>query len=326
MKQSTRHILMVRPAAFGYNEVTAKDNAFQHEKPPLNELVEKSGSVQEEALAEFDLMVEKLKAAGVDVLVAFDTVEPRKPDAIFPNNWFTTHYDGRLILYPLLGQNRRWERRRGILDLIGEVFDIKEEVDLTYFEEEGLYLEGTGSMILDKQNAICYAALANRTDPEPLQRFNELTYYEIVSFNTVGPNGKPIYHTNVMMSVATHFVVVCLECIATEAERNYVRHKIENSGKKLIDISMQQVEAFCGNVLEVENDKEELILVMSEQAFEAFTPEQKALIEETDTILHTPIHTIETLGGGGTRCMMAEIYLEEKRKPESSTLAEEMTH
>ncbi len=309
MKQSTKHVLMVRPAAFGCNEVTAKDNAFQQ----TEQAEALASSAQELALQEFDNMVSKLKAAGVNVLVAFDTPEPRKPDAIFPNNWFTTHYDGRLILYPILGENRRWERRRGILELIGEVFEIDQEVDLTHYEAEGLFLEGTGSMILDKTNQVCYAALSNRTDHEPLERFNQLTDYEIVAFHTQDANGKAIYHTNVMMSVATHFIVVCLACITDPAEQALVRQKIENSGKALIDISLDQVANFCGNVLEVENERGELILVMSDRAYAAFTPAQKAVIERTDTILHVPIPTIEILGGGGTRCMLAEIYLNEKK-------------
>lgn len=310
MNQSTNHILMVRPAAFGFNETTAKDNAFQDREAEQEE--QNQDVVQQKALVEFNTMVEKLKAEGIDVLVAFDTPEPKKPDAIFPNNWFTTHHNGYVITYPLLGQNRRWERRRGIIELIGEVFQIENEIDLTYFEEEGSYLEGTGSMILDKANMICYAALAERTHEEPLNRFKEISGYEIVAFNTAGPGGKPIYHTNVLLSVATHFVVICLECISDEKEKAFVQQKIIDSGKKLIDITLEQVGAFCGNVLEVINDKGELVLVMSERAFNAFTPEQIKTIEETDKILSTNIDTIETLGGGGTRCMMAEIYLKEK--------------
>lgn len=314
MNQSTKHILMVRPAAFGFNETTAKDNAFQDVEAKKN--TNYSEYAHENALAEFNQMVDKLKAEGVDVLVAFDTPEPKKPDAIFPNNWFTTHHNGYVITYPLLGQNRRWERRRGIIELIGEVFQIENEMDLSYYEEEGIYLEGTGSMILDKENMLCYVAMAERSHTEPLQRFKEITGYEIVAFNTKGPGKKPIYHTNVMLSVATHFVVACLECIPDANERAFVKNTLLNSGKKLIEITLEQVGSFCGNVLEVVNNKDELILVMSERAYKAFTAEQITLIEETDKILHTNIDTIETLGGGGTRCMMAEIYLKEKKELE----------
>jgi len=319
MSQSTKHILMVRPAAFGFNEITAKDNAFQNIEAGHNNAI--SDNSQENALIEFNQMVAKLKAEGVNVLVAFDTPEPKKPDAIFPNNWFTTHSNGYIITYPLLGQNRRWERRRGIVELIGEAFQIDNEIDLTYFEEEGLYLEGTGSMILDKENMICYAALAERTNEIPLQRFKEITKFNIVTFNTEGPGGKPIYHTNVMLSVATHFVIVCLECVPNKTEREMLKQTILKSGKKLIEITLEQVGNFCGNVLEVVNSKEELILVMSERADSAFTPAQIKVIEETDKILHTNIGTIETLGGGGTRCMMAEIYLKEKEVLSKSSIS-----
>lgn len=304
LQQATNHILMVRPAAFSFNPETAKDNAFQDKKKP-----EPHTQIQTKALSEFDRMVGKLSAAGLSLTVVQDTSPPEKPDAIFPNNWFTTHANGNLVTYPLLSKNRRCERSIEALSLLRKSFKIVEEIDLSGLEADAVYLEGTGSMVLDRENKYCYAALSERTHLPALQKFGTLLGYDIFTFPTSGPKNKPIYHTNVMLSVATHFAVVCLSCVADAEARQMLRQKIEASGKAVIEISEAQLGAFCGNVLEVKNQDGQLILVMSERAYRAFTTAQKRTITQTNEILHTNIDTIETFGGGGTRCMMAEIFL-----------------
>ncbi|MDW7692151.1 arginine deiminase-related protein [Flammeovirgaceae bacterium SG7u.111] len=306
----TSHILMVRPARFGFNPQTALTNAFQD--PSLKK---KQEELTEKAKEEFDAFVEKLKAAGVEVNVVFDTEEPAKPDAVFPNNWISTHEDGTVILYPMCALNRRIERRRGVLELLATQYTISQEVDMSHYEEDGMYLEGTGSLILDRCNKICYACFAERTHPELLKLFEEKTGYKTIGFTSTDAHGTPVYHTNVMFSVAQHYAVVCLESIENENERQRVIESLAATGKEIIAITREQMGQFAGNVLEIGSQVGESILAMSEQAYKAFTPAQLEVINRYSKIVHSPLYTIEQAGGGSARCMIAELYLPLKTKP-----------
>ncbi|MEN7548625.1 arginine deiminase-related protein [Rapidithrix thailandica] len=306
MTQTTQHILMVRPAAFGYNAITAQNNAFQH----TGEQLQEESSLQEKALAEFQNFTNVLREAGVHVIEIFDTPEPKKPDAIFPNNWFTSHADNTLILYPMYAENRRWERRRGIIELLEGEFIIENEIDFSHFEEDHKFLEGTGSMIFDRVNKICYACLSERTEKSLLELFAEKTGYQIVAFHASDEKGTPIYHTNVMMAMATDFAVVCLESIQSSQEKEDILEQLKKTHKAVIDVSLTQMKEFTCNVLEVENAKGERFLVMSERAYKHFTEEQKTQIRRFTGILKTPLTTIEHIGGGGARCMMAEVFFQ----------------
>lgn len=305
--QTTDTVLMIRPVRFSYNTQTAESNAFQN----LDESCEPD-TVQEKALAEFDNFVNILKKNGVDVVVVQDTPEPHTPDSIFPNNWGSYHADGKVILYPMQAVNRRWERRRGILELLRESFIIEDEIDLSHYENDNLFLEGTGSMILDNEHKICYACISPRTNKSLLDIFSTKTGYEIVDFEAVDGKGKQIYHTNVVMCVAEKFVVICLETIKNEAEKQKVINKFLDTKKEIVAISLEQLNQFAGNMLAVHNDKKEPLLVMSEQAYKSLDKKQVGQIEKYARIINVPIYTIETNGGGSARCMMAEIFLPKK--------------
>lgn len=304
MRQRTSHIMMVRPAFFGYNEQTAESNAFQNSVDHLED-----ANVQGIAMHEFDAYVTELRMRGVTVSVINDSLEPKKPDAIFPNNWVTFHEDGTVVLYPMCTPNRRWERRRSIIDMMGTGYVIKEEIDLSHYEADDKFLEGTGSMILDRENRICYACNAIRTDQEILKEFCEKMNFEMILFDAVDPEGTPIYHTNVMMGLATDYVVICMESIQSKEQKQLLLDTFKRTNKELVDITHEQVTQFCGNVIELENDKGESLLVMSEQAERGFTTANKAIITKYSQILSSPLFTIETVGGGGARCMVAEVFL-----------------
>jgi len=299
--QTTRNILMIRPVNFGYNPETAVNNAFQEDS--------RDPRVQEKALREFDDFTARLKAGGINVLVVEDTLLPFTPDSIFPNNWLSFHNDGTVVLYPMFAPNRRLERKEQVIETVNKHFEIKGTIDLTGFEKEDIFLEGTGSMVLDRENKIAYACLSPRTNENALQEFCRLYRYKPVCFEAADENGILIYHTNVMMCVADRYAVICLESIRNENERMKVSAEIAGSGKEIIPITFQQVQHFAGNMLQVENDKGEKILVMSSQAFHSLTPSQLSRLESFNTILHSPIDTIEKNGGGSARCMMAEIHL-----------------
>lgn len=305
--QTTSHILMVRPAHFGYNPETAASNAFQVNKEGLT-----PGEVAENAVREFDQFVERLRQAGVDVIVVEDTKEPVKTDAIFPNNWVTFHAGGQVITYPMEAPVRRLERRQDVLDDLAQRFLIKERIALESAEEEGRYLEGTGSMILDRQAKIIYACRSTRTDKHLVDRVGQLLNYEPVFFDAVDNGGRPIYHTNVMMALGETFVVICLEAVKSTEGQKKLRTSFEHTNKEVIAISLPQMMAFAGNMLQVRNDQGKTFLVMSEQAFQSLTRAQITQIEKHTQILHSPLGTIETYGGGSARCMMAEVFLQEK--------------
>ncbi len=301
--QSTVRQLMIRPVAFGFNSETGQTNVFQH-----------TGSVSEDPSAaardEFDYMVAHLISAGVEVTVFEDSREIASPDAVFSNNWVSFHQSGKVVLYPMMAENRRKERRMDIIDSLRDRFHVEEVTDLSYFEKEGKYLEGTGSMVLDRRYKIAYAALSPRTHIEPLQAFSEALGYEIVYFTASDANGFPIYHTNVMMCVGDSFAVVCLESIKNEDERYLLRSVLEETDKQIIEIYPEQLSAFAGNMLLVRNSADQKMMVMSTAAFESLTIQQRSMLEEfTARLIYVDLPVIETLGGGSARCMLTEIHL-----------------
>lgn len=306
MRQRTSHIMMVRPASFGYNEQTAKSNAFQNS---VDDLEVEEDEVQQLAIKEFDAYAAALKQYGVTVNIIQDSKEPKKPDAIFPNNWISFHKNGAAVLYPVYSKNRQWERRRSILDLIGKGYQLTNELDLSHYEEDDKFLEGTGSMIFDRERDIVYACKSIRTDEDTLKDFCKKLDCKMIFFDSVDQDGFPIYHTNVMMGLATDYVIICLESIRDETQRNLLLKTFKETNKELIDISYEQVQQFCGNVIELADDQGKSLLVMSDRAREGFTPAQKEIIERYSTIVSSPISTIEDIGGGGARCMVAEIFL-----------------
>lgn len=303
--QTTSHILMIRPVRFGFNEQTAVSNAFQNQAFGQ----ETQATSQQVALEEFDLMVEELRKAGVDIIVVEDTENPHTPDSIFPNNWVSFHSDGTVILYPMQAENRRLERREDIIEKLAERFEVKQTIDLSIFEQEEKYLEGTGSMVLDRINKIAYACLAPRTHTEVLQAFAKESGYEIISFDAVDGNSKQIYHTNVLMCVGEKFSVICLEAIPNVQQRLQVKNSLESHGKTVIEISLAQMNLFAGNMLEVQNQRGEKILVMSSAAFHSLDEVQIQTLESFCTIRHFDLSMIEGNGGGSARCMMAEVHL-----------------
>lgn len=304
--QTTDTVLMIEPIAFGFNEQTAINNYFQ---------VQQEGNVQEKALQEFHSFVEKLKSNGVNVITIKDTINPKTPDSIFPNNWVSFHQDGKVVLYPMFADNRRLERREDIINQIKEQFDVKEIIDYSKIENENKYLEGTGSMIFDHDNKIAYGSVSLRLDERLFRKFcAEFGFTPVVfhSYQTAGEERLPIYHTNVMMCVADKFVVICLDCIDDETERKNVIDSIKNSGKELIEISEDQMQNFAGNMLQVQNNSGGKFLVMSQSAYRSLKLEQISAIEKHCEIIYSDLETIETNGGGSARCMLAEVFLPKK--------------
>ena len=297
---SLKSILMIEPTSFGFNNETASNNYFQQ-----NMLIEQA---QEKALGEFNTFVEKLKSKGIEVHVIKDAIYPQTPDAVFPNNWISFHEEGKLVLYPMFAPNRRAERKQSVMDEVGKIFDLKETIDLTNFEEKNVFLEGTGSMVLDRMHKIAYACLSDRTDKDVFEFFCLKLGYESKIFHAVDGDAKPIYHTNVLMCVADRFAVVCLKAIKDFDEQAMLINSLEESGKEIIEISFEQMNHFCGNMLQVSNSAGELFLVMSSQAYENLTADQIQTIQFYNKIIHSPLQTIETIGGGSARCMMAEVY------------------
>ena len=303
---ATNKLLMVRPVAFAMNEQTAVDNYYQKKE---------SGKMnaQESARDEFDGLVEKLRAEGVQVEVLEDTHVPHTPDSIFPNNWISMHQDGRVALYPMKAENRRLERRTDIFEeLQFRGYEVTTTVDYTAAEQKELFLEGTGSMVLDHDSKIAYMARSQRADEGLFHTFCKDFNYEPVVFTAYQetPDGiGQIYHTSVMMCGTDAYVLVCLDTIHDANERALVEEAILKSGKEILVISVEQKSNFAGNMLLVKGAADELILVMSSSAYKALNEDQKDFITQHHRILHSDLHTIETLGGGSARCMLAEIYL-----------------
>ncbi len=299
--QTTSHILMIRPVDFKFNTQTADNNKFQQESSEFG--------VQQHALAEFDAFVDVLRTNGVDVTVIDDTLEPSTPDSIFPNNWVSFHDNGEVILYPMFSENRRAERRTDIIDRIHENFMITRTIDLSTSEADNLFLEGTGSLVLDRINRIAYACLSIRTDEKVLAAFCSKAGYKSVVFNAIDEAGFPIYHTNVMMCIGDAFAVVCFDSIPNRDEKERLTESFITTNKEIIEISFEQMNRFAGNMLQVNSKSGESLLVMSEQAYLSLKETQIATLEKYCKLVYAPLYTIEKNGGGSARCMLAEIHL-----------------
>ena len=302
----TSTILMVRPAAFGFNEETAANNYFQS-----NPGIDKE-QLQQKALAEFDSMVQTLRSHGITVLVIEDSKEPPKPDAIFPNNWLSTSPGGVLSVFPMYAPSRRIEKRDEILDQLAKEFVIREVQDWGEYEAEGRFLEGTGSMVIDHDNKMIYACVSERTSLPVLEKYAAANNFQAIVFLATDKNGRPVYHTNVMMALGEGFCVLCEEAIEEEWELIAVRQLLESTGHSIIAITRDQMHQFAGNMLQVKNNDGEKYLVMSRSAFNSLRKEQKQMLEAYSTLLPIAVPTIEEVEGGSVRCMMAEVFLERK--------------
>jgi hypothetical protein len=302
--QSTNQVLMIRPVRFAGNPQTAASNHFQK----LTDADEPNA--QARALAEFDLLVSALRVAGMQVHVLDDTLEPHTPDSIFPNNWVSLHADGTAVLYPMLAVNRRTERRTDLLPyLSAQGLRIKQTVDLTGYEAQQKYLEGTGSLVLDRVHRMAYACLSPRTDLDVLAEFARRLDYKLLTFDAADGTGRAIYHTNVLMCIGTRFAVLCTELIA-DHEQAAVLHALRSTGHEIIEISTAQLHSFAGNMLELQTQSGELCVAMSQSAFDALTAAQRERLRLlAGPLIASPIPTIERLGGGSVRCMLAEVFL-----------------
>ena len=293
---------MIRPVNFGFNEETAESNAFQNKD-------KNQQAVQEKALAEFNGFVHILRENGVDVTVVDDNPQPYTPDSIFPNNWVSFHGDGNIFLYPMQAENRRLERREDVISQLEDNFKVHHIVDLSRYEEQNKFLEGTGSMVLDRENKIAYACLSPRTDKDVLDVFCEQSVYTAICFDAVDGNGKAIYHTNVLMCVGSKFAVICLDSVPNPHERVVVSESLTSAQKEIIEISFEQMNQFAGNMLEVKNKDGEALIVMSANAFESLDEGQIFTLKQYGKLVYADIQTIENNGGGSARCMMAEVHL-----------------
>ena len=304
---TTSTILMVRPAAFGYNAETATNNFFQQkgDKPVAH--------IQQEALAEFDNMVTTLRQQKINVIVVEDSASPMKPDAIFPNNWFCTSPQGKIDIFPMYAANRRLEKREDILQKLSRDFKVSDVQDWSEFEAEGRFLEGTGSMIIDYDNELIYAAISERTNLSVLEKFAVANQFQAVVFLAKDETGQAIYHTNVMMALGEKFCILCEEAIEEEWELIAVRQLLASTGHEIIPITQKQMNRFAGNMLEVQNTAGKRFLIMSQSAHEALDHSQKQKLKNYCTLLPIPIGQIEEAGGGSVRCMMAEIFLPSKK-------------
>mgnify|MGYP001160623983 FL=1 len=312
MNQTTNSILMIRPVAFRMNEQTAVNNYYQKVLDGLT-----PANVNEKAQQEFDTFVNKLRMVGIDVTVVDDTLDPDTPDSIFPNNWISFHENGDVVLYPMFAENRRAERREDILDILeAKGYEINDGImDYTSAEDDGFYLEGTGSIVLDRENGKAYCALSPRADEELFIEFCEdfdLNPIIFEAFQTVDGERKLIYHTNVMMCIGDTFAVICADCIDDKKERKMVLDSLRSDEKEIVLITEDQMNNFAGNMLELQGADERRYLIMSSSAYNALTKKQIAQLEEHITILHSSLDTIEACGGGSARCMMAEVFLPRK--------------
>ena len=300
--QAASHILMIQPVHFGFNPETAVNNSFQSN-------AEQDNSLQQKALEEFNHFTETLIQNKVDVTIVRDTPTPHTPDSIFPNNWISFHEDDSIVLFPMFAANRRKERKQHVLGAIREKFRLKKILDLTLYEQQGLFLEGTGSMVLDRINKIAFACISPRTNEKLLHEFCEIKKYKPISFHAVDDSGNDIYHTNVMMCIADKYAVICLDTIPDIQQKKQVAETLEECQKEIIPISYQQLSSFAGNMLQVENTEGEKLLVMSSQALASLNEKQVLALSKYNRIVHSDLTTIETAGGGSARCMMAEVFL-----------------
>ncbi|MDC3104995.1 arginine deiminase-related protein [bacterium] len=309
MKQITKNILMIEPVSFNYNAETALNNYFQKSDANFSK-----SQIQKKALEEFNNFVKLLRSKQVNVHVIKDTIHPLTPDSIFPNNWISFHSNGEVLLYPMFANNRRLERRTDIIEQLQNEYFVSEVKSLVHYEDKSIFLEGTGSMILDRTNKICYASISLRTNKSIVLDFCDQLNYKPVLFNSFQDvEGKrlPIYHTNVMMCVASDFAIVCLDAIDSQIEKNSVINSLITTNKEIIQISELQANKFAGNMLQVQGDQK--YLIMSESAFNTLSEKQIQKIESYCSILYSDLKTIEKFGGGSARCMMAEIFLPLKK-------------
>ena len=302
LAQSTNSVLMIRPNRFYPNPETAADNAFQRD------VDRDSDALTVMAKKEFDAAVQTLRASGINVHVFDDTAEPEKPDAVFPNNWISTHHDGRIALFPMYSALRRRERRQDIVEELRRQYRVTDVIDYSAFEDAGCCLEGTGSLVFDHVNRIAYVSLSNRSNPKVIQRFADDFSYEPVIFTSIGSDGQPIYHTNVMMCIGTAFVMVGLEMIPNKDERQEVRARLEKTGKEIVELSADQIANFAGNAIELNNKSGEKLLVFSSRAAGALTEDQRTRLSRYARLVELELPTIE-LAGGSARCMIATIHL-----------------
>ncbi len=307
-RHTTNHILMIRPYRFDLNEETMASNAFQQQNRE-----ESTEEIQQKALEEFDRFVGQLRNIGIEVIVIEDHPKPFTPDAVFPNNWISFHNDGRVIVYPMQAPSRRAERR---MDIVVDLktkhgFQVNDVVDIaTNNERDALYLEGTGSLVLDHIEKIAYACLSPRTHTKALAQWSDLSGYRTVNFVALDQNKQQIYHTNVLMCLGIDFAIICLDAISNSVEREMVVRELAISGREIVTLTFDQMNAFAGNMLQVDNNKGQQVLILSQASYDVLRPEQIAILQKfNDHLLPISIPTIEKYGGGSVRCMMAEIFL-----------------
>jgi hypothetical protein len=298
-------VLMIRPIRFESNPMTAESNLFQGRSTATVD------EQQRAAAREFEGLVDSLRAAGINVVAIDDTSEPHTPDSVFPNNWVSFHADGRVVLYPMEAPNRRTERRADIIDSLSAEhgFHVTEILDLSKHEAAGHYLEGTGSMVLDRHNRVAYACLSSRTQLDPLGDFAQQMEYDVVSFDAVDRGGVPIYHTNVLMNVGEAMAVICDEAIVSEDQRTAVLARLRDTGHEVVSLSYDQLDAFAGNMLELRNNDGERVVAMSTQAWESLDSNQRETLQSNGKIVHSSIENTENSAGGSVRCMLAEVHL-----------------
>ena len=306
-KQTTDQLLMIRPSCFYTNEQTATNNYFQQQTQ------ENQGATTAKAQQEFDGFVSELRSHGVAVYVWQDSIDPNTPDALFPNNWISFHNPNTIVTYPMYAVNRQMEVNNAPIEFLeSKGFLFSNQIDFTSFISSNLYLEGTGSMVLDRENQIAYCARSDRTNPILIDMFCKKMGYSAVvfsSFHSVNGQRQPIYHTNVMMSIGLDFAVVCLDSIDETKNRTVLIRSLETTGKTIIELTEEQIHQFAGNVLELQSNKGDRLLAMSTSAFDALTDSQKSALSSKLTMVHSPLPTIERLGGGSARCMMAELFM-----------------
>jgi hypothetical protein len=303
MNQSTNTVFLVSPSTFGFNPETAKSNVFQHD------LHLEKNIIQQKAQKEWEGVCSMLVKEKINVIAIMDTLAPVKPDALFPNNWITTHESGKIILYPLMAPNRRAEKRLDIVYQLTQKYKVKEIIDLSFYEKEGLYLEGTGSMVFDRQNKIIYSCLSARTAIEPLEHVAKLLGYQVVPFQAFD-QGAPIYHTNVFMSVGQRWATICKEAIPDKNEIEKLIHFFKKTGKEIIYLTQKQIDAFAGNILELETPEKLKKIIMSKTTYESLSEEQIEQFSSFGDICYSDVSTIEQVGGGGIRCLLAELFLQ----------------
>lgn len=304
-RQTANAVMMIRPVKFGYNQETAMSNAFQQKD------IEDTLKVQEKALTEFDKFVKLLRKHEIEVVTFDDTIEPHTPDSIFPNNWISTHEDGTIILYPMMASNRRLERRADIIDSLQNLyhFEVTRMLDYSTYENEGKYLEGTGSIVFDYANHTAYANVSDRTEQSILEEVCKTLDYEMMAFRAVDKNEKDIYHTNVVMCVGEAFATICLQAIPDDQQRQMVKSKLLADGHEIIDLTYDQLYAFGGNMMQVRNAHDERFIILSKTAYDQLDKNQLKTLEDSGNLLPVNIPTIEKYGGGSVRCMVAAIFL-----------------